>query len=140
MDEKEHDAYHRRLTYLLFLIVFILIGGAAFYHYIEGWRFLDALYFSTATMTTVGYGDIAPKTDAGKIFTIFYIFSSVSIVLYGLSTFASHFVEAQEETMRERQEYFKESINERRRKTKDTAKKIKNIFMFDNKKLIDEEK
>ena len=97
MEEEEHKAFHRRLIYVFILIMIVLFGGATIYHYIEGWRYLDALYFSTYTITTVGYGDITPKTDIGKIFTIFYIFAGVGIVLYGLSLMASHFVEVREE-------------------------------------------
>ena len=48
-------------------------------------------------MTTVGYGDITPRTDAGKIFTIFFVFAGVGIALYGLSLIAAHFVEVREE-------------------------------------------
>ena len=48
-------------------------------------------------MTTVGYGDITPKTDFGKIFTIFYVFAGVGIALYGLSVIAAHFVDVREE-------------------------------------------
>ena len=42
---------------------------------------LDSLYFSVTTLTTVGYGDFFPKTDAGKMFTIFYILAGVGILL-----------------------------------------------------------
>ena len=97
MDDEEHRQYHRRLAYVIVLIVIILFGSAAFYNYIEKWRYIDALYFSAATMTTVGYGDITPKTDAGKIFTIFFVFAGVGIALYGLSLIAAHFVEMREE-------------------------------------------
>lgn len=98
----EHKTYHRRLLYVSIVIMLFLVGGAAFYHYAEGWRYIDALYFATATMTTVGYGDITPQTDIGKIFTIFYVFTGVSIGLYGLSLMASHFVELREEFWLER--------------------------------------
>ena len=95
--EEEHKTYHRRILYISIIILLFLFGGATFYHYAEKWRYLDALYFSAATMTTVGYGDFVPKTDAGKIFTIFYVFAGVGIALYGLSLIASHFVEVREE-------------------------------------------
>ena len=97
MEEEEHKAFHRRLIYVFILIMIVLFGGATIYHYIEGWRYLDALYFTSYTLTTVGYGDITPKTDLGKMFTIVYVFFAVGIALYGLSLMASHFVEVREE-------------------------------------------
>ena len=97
MDDEEHRVYHRRLVYVAVVILIILFGSATFYHFIENWRYIDALYFSAATMTTVGYGDITPKTDTGKIFTIIFVFMGVGIALYGLSLIASHFVEVREE-------------------------------------------
>lgn len=66
---------------LLFFVLVILLIGTFFYHKIEGWRWLDSFYFSSMSLTTVGYGDFAPKTDIGKIFTIFYIFSGVGVIL-----------------------------------------------------------
>jgi hypothetical protein len=65
----------------LFLWVMLVIGlGTVFYSQVEGWRLLDALYFTVITLTTIGYGDFAPKTDAGKIFTIFYIFVGLGLI------------------------------------------------------------
>lgn len=95
--DEEHKHYHRRVFFVLLLTLIILFGGAAFYYYIEQWRFLDSLYFSATTITTVGYGDLTPQTNAGKLFTIIYIFLGVGIVLYSLSLFAAHFVEVREE-------------------------------------------
>ncbi|MBN2236168.1 MAG: two pore domain potassium channel family protein, partial [Bacteroidales bacterium] len=36
----------------------ILINGTIVYHFVEGWKWLDAFYFSAITLTTVGYGDL----------------------------------------------------------------------------------
>ena len=66
---------------LFFLVVVILVSGTMFYHRVEGWSFLDSLYFSVITLATVGYGDFSPSTVAGKIFTIFYIFVGIGIIL-----------------------------------------------------------
>lgn len=41
--------------------------STAFYHFAEGWTWLDSIYFSIVTLATVGYGDLAPKTTGGKI-------------------------------------------------------------------------
>lgn len=67
----------------------ILITGAVFYHYVEGLKWLDAFYFCTITLTTVGYGDITPQTDAGKLFTIFYVLAGIGII----ATFANLFLQ-----------------------------------------------
>ena len=97
LEEEEHKRFHRRIIYIVIVILIFLFGGATFYYYTEQWRYLDAVYFSAYTMTTVGYGDIVPKTDLGKIFTVFYVFAGVGIALYGLTVIAAHFVEVREE-------------------------------------------
>lgn len=66
-------------------VILIVSVGTVFYHFIEKLKWLDSVYFSVITLTTVGYGDIVPKTDAGKVFTIFYVLLGVGIIASGLS-------------------------------------------------------
>jgi len=65
---------------VVYLVVIVLISGMVFYHTAEGWTWLDSLYFSVTTLTTVGLGDLSPKTDAGKAFTIVYILVGLGIL------------------------------------------------------------
>jgi voltage-gated potassium channel len=69
----------------MFLPVCLLLAvwgvGAVFYHLVEGLSYVDAIYFTACTLTTVGYGDITPKTDAGKLFTAAYTFVGIGIFL-----------------------------------------------------------
>ncbi len=78
----------RMLKYFLLpIIIFItlLLIGASVYQRIEGWGYLDSLYFTVITATTIGYGDMYPRTDAGKIFTIFFAFLGIGMALYFFS-------------------------------------------------------
>ncbi len=66
-------------------VIAVLSIGTIFYHYVENLKWLDSAYFSVITLTTVGYGDITPKTDLGKVFTIFYVLLGVGIIAASLS-------------------------------------------------------
>lgn len=70
------------------LVAVQLLGGTIFYRQVEGWRWLDALYFSITTLTTVGLGDLAPTTDAGKVFTMLYVLTGVGVLLSFVSLVA----------------------------------------------------
>ncbi len=71
---------NKDLRLLSFLTVFALVGGSTFYHIIEKWSWLNSIYFSVITLTTVGYGDLFPTTDVSKIFTMFYVFIGIGII------------------------------------------------------------
>jgi hypothetical protein len=70
----------RNFRLLAGLALAVLAGGAVFYHYVEKFAWLDSFYFCTITLATVGYGDIVPTTNAGKVFTIFYVLLGIGII------------------------------------------------------------
>ncbi|MCH2655180.1 MAG: potassium channel family protein [Flavobacteriales bacterium] len=76
---------------LLFTTNFFIVLGTIVYHYIEGWSWLDTLYFSLITLTTIGYGDFSPQTDLGKIFTLLYIVIGVALILGFFNSLTLHF-------------------------------------------------
>lgn len=71
----------------LFVSAFIA-GGTIFYTIVESWRVLDAFYFSVMTLTTVGYGDLSPTTDASKLFTVFLTIGGLGLMLTFLQAVA----------------------------------------------------
>ena len=64
----------------------VLAAGTTFYSLVEDWSVLDSLYFSVITLTTVGFGDFAPETAVGKLFTIFYIFIGLGFIMAFVTT------------------------------------------------------
>ena len=60
-------------------IVMYVVFGATMYQWLEGFRVIDSYYFVVITLSTIGYGDLYPKTDPGKIFTIFYVIIGLAI-------------------------------------------------------------
>jgi len=67
------------------ILIVVILTGTFVYHNLEGWRYLDSAFFSVITVTTIGYGDFSPQTDAGKIFTMFFAFSGIGIAFYVIS-------------------------------------------------------
>ncbi len=65
----------------LFWAVGTLAFGAIAFHLIEGWNYLDSLYYCVVSLATVGYGDFAPKTALGRALAIIYIINGVAILL-----------------------------------------------------------
>jgi voltage-gated potassium channel len=68
-----------RMQILLTLGLCVLGTGTVVFHFVEGWSWLDAAYFSTVTIATVGFGDLHPVTTIGKLFVMLYIFVGVGI-------------------------------------------------------------
>lgn len=81
--------------YLLFALplLLLLLAGPIGYELLEGFSFFDGLYLTAITITTVGYGDLAPVTPAGRLFTILLIFSGVGYVMYVFSQITESMVE-----------------------------------------------
>ena len=81
-----------RLYSLLVVAAIVISIGSIAIFYIESPNektqinsFLDAVWWTVSTVTTVGYGDIVPVTDAGKIMAIFYMIFGIGILAVFLS-------------------------------------------------------
>ena len=80
-DFKRKSAVARQVYPILAgALVLILALGTVVYHYVEGWSWVDAFYFSAVAGSTVGFGDLAPTTNGSKLFTVLYIFSAMAII------------------------------------------------------------
>lgn len=69
--------------------------GTIVFHLLEGLSIVDSLYLAAQTVTTVGYGDVAPHTAYGRIFAIVFMMLSVGIVLYALTSTVQSIVQSE---------------------------------------------
>ena len=77
---------------LIGLLTIILVGTAG-YHLIEGWPFLESLYMTIVTLSTVGYGDYYPQTNEGRLFTIALIIFGVGTMFFTIVLLAESTIE-----------------------------------------------
>ena len=97
---------------LLGSVAVLLAVGTLFYHHVEHFSWVDAYYFCVVSLATVGYGDLVPHTDIGKIFTTFYIIIGVGI----LTTFISYNFRRTAHRMTHRQEIHDEKVARKAKK------------------------
>ena len=81
-----------KITFIILFTIFII--GTVGFHFIEGWSFVDSFYFTITTLSTVGYGDFAAETTAGKFFAVFIIIFGVGMMFYSLVLMAETFIDA----------------------------------------------
>ncbi|MBI2507647.1 two pore domain potassium channel family protein [Candidatus Woesearchaeota archaeon] len=86
-----------KLIYPISVIVVLLTIGTVYLHNNESWSYVDSFYFSTITITTVGYGDLVPTKDSSKIFISIYAIFGVSVMLYVLGSIVGRLVVEQEQ-------------------------------------------
>jgi len=73
----------------------IIVLGTLGYRMIEGWNFLDSLYMTVITVTTVGYGEVHRLSPKGTVFTILLIVGGVGTALYAFTEGARFILEGE---------------------------------------------
>ena len=82
INEKSKKQKIKKFLFVLFIFLLIYLIGVLFYVYVEDFSLVDAIYFVAVTISTVGYGDIIPKTNIGRLFTAIYSLVSLFILFY----------------------------------------------------------
>ncbi len=81
---------------ILIALVMIIVGGTVFFHFVEGWGWIDSYFFTVVTLSTVGYGELVPATPLGRIATTIFIFVGLGIFGLAIQQFAHMHVKKRE--------------------------------------------
>jgi voltage-gated potassium channel len=73
----------------------VIVSGTAGYRAIEGWSWLDAIWMVGITLTTIGYGEVHPLSDAGRWFTLALIVCGLSTASYAVANLTSFVVDGE---------------------------------------------
>ncbi|MBV7335349.1 potassium channel protein [Chloroflexi bacterium TSY] len=81
-----------RLSVVVWIGLTLVIGGTFGYMWIEHWSWIDALYMTVITLSTVGYGEVQPLSQGGKFFSVGLIVLGVGTVAFTFSTVADYII------------------------------------------------
>ncbi|HIH39547.1 TPA: two pore domain potassium channel family protein [Candidatus Woesearchaeota archaeon] len=77
---------------LVLSIISLVFISAVFYHYAEGWAWIDSVYVTILTITTVGHSTLIPNSATAKIYTSAVAFIGIAMVLTLFGIVSSHYV------------------------------------------------
>ncbi len=83
----------------LFRLFLLLSGlsalGVGWFWLVESWNFVDAVYMTVITLSTVGYSEVRPLDESGRWFVIFYLSAGLGIFMFGLLQFGEVVLQAE---------------------------------------------
>lgn len=94
---------------LISSLIVIVASGTVFFHFVEGWSWVDAYFFSVVTLSTVGYGSLVPVTAIGKIGTTVFIFVGLGVFAVAIQYFGTFAVRKREQ----QSEWFEAHLGQR---------------------------
>ncbi|RJQ40684.1 MAG: potassium channel protein [Nitrospiraceae bacterium] len=89
-----HEMIKRLITALILLAI-VIEAGTIGYVLIEKWGAIDSLYMTVITIASVGFMEVNPLSQTGRIFTIFLIIFGIGTLTFGISTFTAFLVEGE---------------------------------------------
>jgi voltage-gated potassium channel len=90
------ENYRRTRQHLIWGAValgLVVLSGVLWYRLMEGWSWIDAVYMTVVTLSTVGFSEISPLSPQGRLFTIVLIMMGVGVVAYIINTLTEAIVQ-----------------------------------------------
>ena len=91
--EQKYQRLRKELVAGAIALFFVFLIGTLWYTLIERWRLLDAAYMTVSTLATVGFGEIHPLGDRGRLFTITLIIMGVVTIGYIVNRFTEALIQ-----------------------------------------------
>lgn len=85
----------REIRRVVLVLLILTLAGALGFSLIEDWGFFDGLYMSVITLTTVGYNEVHPLSEAGRAFAMVYLIVGLGVYMYGAVALGEFVVRAQ---------------------------------------------
>lgn len=89
------NIFRSKFQKAIILLLFVLMTGVVGYMLLSGYSFINALYMTVITVSTVGFGEIEPLNNQEKLFTIFLITISIISFGYTVSAFTEYVISGQ---------------------------------------------
>ena len=83
----------KKLKFIFIAFILLISFGILGYMYLLDLNFVDALYMTVITVSTVGFGEVGISNDQSELFSVLMIFLGVGIVGYAFTTFVAMLVE-----------------------------------------------
>jgi hypothetical protein len=128
--EKPQGFCNKELVISLLTIVVLSVIHGAVESQTEGWDFLTSAYFTVQVFTTIGYGDITPKSVFGRLFTSFFILACLIVISYIINNLVSTVMDAQESCLSSTFEKAREIGFDQAHAQEQAAKKRKALIQF----------
>ncbi len=85
----------KKLRWSILLLTAIISFGTFSYHVVEGMPVFDSFYMTLITISTVGFAEIKPLTNAGRVVTIFIIITGTATLAYSVGNLLRLFIEGE---------------------------------------------
>ncbi len=87
--------YFLKIYISLAAFAFVLITGTTGYMQIEGYTFIEAFYMTVITLSTVGFTEVHPLSEAGRVFTSIIILANIGIFTYFITQLSTYFLDGE---------------------------------------------
>ena len=81
-----------RIYLAVAFVIGVVIFGSVGYVVVEGYSWVEALYMTVITVSTVGFGEVRELSDSGMVFTTVLIMGSLGTFAYSISALTTYFV------------------------------------------------